>query len=297
MFFSGKTYRISKKFCNFLSIQPATYNTQIGTKQAHEVFNKFYTKPEVSKFCVETFTSNIQVQKEDLIIEPSAGGGVFIKPLKNITCYKIFIDIAPENEQVKQYDFLAWKPTNTIGKIHVIGNPPFGKQSSLCLKFIKHAAKFADSISFILPLSFKKQHLLSKIPKNFHMLHETIIEKNAFTYNGVNFKLPTVFQIWKKENVERIEPEKEEPKGFTFVKQAKANIAITRVGSQTGIIKLNHQVSIIGLSKSTHWFIKADEHLFKLLSTIQQLKCESVEWVIGPKSLSKTELTSLLNKK
>ena len=195
VFFSGKTYRISKKFCNFLSIQPATYNTQMGTKQAHEVFNKFYTKPEVSKFCVETFTSNIQVQKEDLIIEPSAGGGVFIKPLKNITCYKIFIDIAPENEQVKQYDFLAWKPTNTIGKIHVIGNPPFGKQSSLCLKFIKHAAKFADSISFILPLSFKKQHLLSKIPKNFHMLHETIIEKNAFTYNGVNFKLPTVFQI------------------------------------------------------------------------------------------------------
>ena len=78
VFFSGKSYRISKKFCNFLSIQPATYNTQMGTKQAHEVFNKFYTKPEVSKFCVETFTSNIQVQKEDLIIEPSAGGGVFI---------------------------------------------------------------------------------------------------------------------------------------------------------------------------------------------------------------------------
>jgi hypothetical protein len=41
-----------------------------------------------------------------LIIEPSAGNGSFIKPLKEIKCNKIFIDIAPESDQIDLANFL-----------------------------------------------------------------------------------------------------------------------------------------------------------------------------------------------
>jgi hypothetical protein len=39
-------------------------------------------------------------------VEPSAGNGSFIKTLKKIKCNKIFLDIAPENKQIKQANFL-----------------------------------------------------------------------------------------------------------------------------------------------------------------------------------------------
>jgi len=48
----------------------------------------------------------IKIKEQDLIVEPSAGDGSFIKVLKKINCNKIFLDIAPENKQIKQANFL-----------------------------------------------------------------------------------------------------------------------------------------------------------------------------------------------
>jgi len=189
---------VNKLFFNFLVLHSKPHNiekTQNTKTKGLRSLDKFYTKPEISDLCVNVLSSNVKIKDRDLIVEPSAGNGSFIKALKKFNCNKIFLDIAPENKQIKQANFLEWQPPKIKGKIHVIGNPPFGKQSSLCLKFIKHAAKFADSVSFILPLSFKKQHLISKIPKNFHLVKEIVIEKNAFTFGGKSFDLPTVFQV------------------------------------------------------------------------------------------------------
>jgi hypothetical protein len=35
--------------------------------------DKFYTKPKVVKYCVNIFTANFPIQKQDSIIEPDAG--------------------------------------------------------------------------------------------------------------------------------------------------------------------------------------------------------------------------------
>jgi len=292
---SDKPRRVTKQFYKFLS-NYIKVEVNLNGKKENESLDKFYTKLEVSKSCVDVFTSNVKIKKQDLIIEPSAGDGNFIKSLKKINCNKIFLDIKPEGKQIKQANFLEWWPPEISGRIHVIGNPPFGKQSSLCLKFIKHASKFANSVSFILPLSFKKQSLISKMPKSFHLVKELIIEKNAFTYDGRNFNLPTVFQIWQRQEKLRADPLKESAKGFSFVDQSQANIAITRVGAHAGKIWLNSETNLLELSKTTHFFIKSDENLVNLLKPGKQIKCESVNWVVGPKSLAKTELISILNK-
>jgi len=65
-------------------------------------------------------------------------------------------------------------------------------------------------------------------------------------------------------------------KGFSFVDQSQANIAITRVGAHAGKIWLNSKTNLLELSKTTHFFIKSDENLVNLLKPGKQIKCESV---------------------
>jgi hypothetical protein len=89
---------------------------------------------------------------------------------------------------------LEWKPPKTSGKIHVIGNPPFGKQSSLCHKFIKHASTFADSISFILPATFNKAFMFNKVPLNLQL----VLSKDLGSKSCFNTNANCVFQIWQK---------------------------------------------------------------------------------------------------
>ena len=72
-----------------------------------------------------------------------------------------FYDIAPEHPAIEQLNFLNFDESILDGKYktHIIGNPPFGRQSSMAIQFIKKCCSFADSISFILPKSFKKESM------------------------------------------------------------------------------------------------------------------------------------------
>ena len=42
----------------------------------------------------------MELDKNDLIIEPSAGNGSFIKGIKSLTNNFIFFDIEPDNEEI-----------------------------------------------------------------------------------------------------------------------------------------------------------------------------------------------------
>jgi len=169
--------RINKEFYSFLKILHKR-----ETVSEIKKLDKFYTKPEIADFCVVVFKKYFNIKKNDIIIEPSAGNGSFFKSLNNMDCKKYYFDIAPENHQIVAQDFLKYTLLKKNYKIHVIGNPPFGKQSSTAVKFIQHAASFADSISFILPKSFRKESLKSKVPLNFHLMHEEELPPNSFFF-------------------------------------------------------------------------------------------------------------------
>ena len=91
----------------------------------------------------------------------------------------------------------------TFSKIHIIGNPPFGRQSSLVIKFIKKSITFCDSISFILPKSFKKDSLKKHFPLNFHLINEFDLPKKSFLIDNKEHDVPCVFQIWIKKDIYR----------------------------------------------------------------------------------------------
>ena len=133
----------------------------INDINANRLFDKFYTQPSVAETCINiTYKIIGENAKCYTYIEPSAGSGAFLDLLPLNT---LGIDIFPPEERIDilKMDFLQWNPEKSQN-IVVIGNPPFGKNASLALKFINHAARFASYIAFILPRTFEKQSMAIK---------------------------------------------------------------------------------------------------------------------------------------
>jgi len=101
-FFGDKKLRISKAFFNFLLLTLPAGNDTLTTS-----LDKYYTKLEVVEITVSSFLKAVEVAENDLIVEPSAGDGSFIQPLRFVNCRKIFLDIAPENSLIIPGNFLS----------------------------------------------------------------------------------------------------------------------------------------------------------------------------------------------
>lgn len=109
-----------------------------NTGLERNTLDKFYTKSEIVELCITTINEHLKIKKSDVIIEPSAGNGSFSKPLKDMFKNVIALDLAPEDSAIIKQDFFDFDPKSYEGKtIHIIGNPPFGRQSSIAKKFIK----------------------------------------------------------------------------------------------------------------------------------------------------------------
>ena len=231
-----------------------------------------------------------------LVIEPSAGSGAFIAEIKRSTTLYRFYDVDPQHPDVIKCDFLSVDlGFERQHPVCFIGNPPFGRQSSLAIKFIRKCCTIAQFVCFILPSSFKKDSMRKHFPLNFHLLHESDIQENGFVIDGRTHNVPCVFQIWEKRDTERSVIAKEEPTGFTFVKkQENPDIAFRRVGVNAGAVYEDTE----GRSEQSHYFIKFDDELEReiCISSIRQLTYPSHN-TVGPKSISKQELTARLNEK
>jgi hypothetical protein len=260
--------------------------------------DKFYTNIDIVKMCVEYFKQHISINNNDLIIEPSAGDGAFIEQIKSMTsvvgCDYKFYDKEPHNEEIIQQDYLTLDiDVNQYNKIHIISNPPFGRQSSLAKKFIKKSCGFCDSISFILPKSFKKSSFQKSFQNNFHIVFQIDLPKKSFTINGIEHDVPCVFQIWKKEEFNRPHNIIIDPYHFIFVKKDEnPDVSFRRVGANAG----KFDISISNKNIQSHYFIKLlngktiDENMDILKSITFEFNN-----TVGPKSISKQELIIRMN--
>lgn len=258
--------------------------------------DKYYTKDVVVEKCIDVLKKTIEINEDDLIIEPSAGNGSFIQGIKSLTKNNLFYDLEPENEEITKQDYLLYDygdVKKTFKKIHILGNPPFGRQSSLAIKFIKKSCEFCDSISFILPKSFKKDSLKKTFPLKFHLVYEIDLPEKSFLVDGVEHDVPCIFQVWEKKTTNRVVNEKLEPLNFVFVKKTEnPDISFRRVGVNAGKVDKKIEEKSI----QSHYFIKftngksIDENLEKLSSITYDFNN-----TVGPKSISKQELICKFN--
>lgn len=260
--------------------------------------DKYYTKDTVVESCLDHVKTYLQIESNDLIIEPSAGNGSFISGIKSITNNCKFYDLEPDNVEIVKQDYLLYdyndiKNSSAYSKIHVIGNPPFGRQSSLAIKFIKKSCEFCDSISFILPKSFKKDSLKKTFPLHYHLVFEVDLPDKSFLVDGQEHDVPCIFQIWVKKLTYRAVTEKVEPVNFMFVEKTdNPDISFRRVGVNAGTI----DQSIDDKSVQSHYFIKFTNGK-SLTDNMTSLSTITYDFnnTVGPKSISKQELILKFN--
>lgn len=251
--------------------------------------DKFYTKSHVSLHLINVWKEKVLLtDNNSLIIEPSAGNGSFYNILKqsfNVVAY----DIKPENEEIIKQDFLSLDIPNNC---HIIGNPPFGRQSSLAKKFIKKSCEHALSVSFILPKSFKKESYQRSFPLNYHLIHSEDLPRNSFTIDKKEYDVECVFQIWLRRDYDR-EVELEEEPLFDFVKKGEGvDFAIRRVGVNAGKISTN----ILDANIQSNYFIKIREDVDVFEERYLSNVTFSHNNTVGPRSISKRELIKEINK-
>jgi hypothetical protein len=185
------------------SSQPVnTRPTQMTTAEAvrEEGLDKFYTIPSISEKCLASIGSCYKWSDWGLVIEPSAGNGSFLTRIP--TSKRLGIDISPEHEDIIKQDFLTYSPPSNIGKILVVGNPPFGRVSSLAIKFFNHASKWADVIAFIIPRTFRRVSVHNKLNTNFHLVFDEEIPMEPCSFSPP-MMVKCCFQIWEKQETKR----------------------------------------------------------------------------------------------
>lgn len=163
--------------------------------------DKFYTIPAISEKCLERIGARYKWSDWGLVIEPSAGNGSFFTQIPPVS-KKLGIDISPEHKDVIKQDFLTYNPPTDAGRILIVGNPPFGRVSSLAIKFFNHAANWADVIAFILPRTFRRVSVQNKLNPRFHLAFDEDIPMEPCSFSPP-MMAKCCFQIWEKRGTER----------------------------------------------------------------------------------------------
>jgi len=256
-------------------------------------YDQFYTKMDVSENCLNKMT--IDINNFDIVIEPSAGTGsfnkAFIKKFPNYIGKYISYDIEPKYKGIIKQNYLKLDISNLKNKkVLVLGNPPFGRNSSFAKKFIKKSCKFATVIAFILSASFKKETMNKSFDLNFHCEQEFEIESNAFIVENKEHNVDCIFQVWKKgETKRKLKSRKYISDNFKYVKRDSKDVdfVFRRVGVKAGTASRNFDSA----SQSNH-FIKLNKEISK--SDIDDLiiQINKINWNnnMNYKSISKPEI-------
>ena len=245
--------------------------------------DQFFTNDDVVDKCL----LSLDLLSYDIIVEPSAGSGSFYFKIEHKN--KIAYDIEPKFSETICYDFLETEPLLDRGKILVVGNPPFGKNSSLAVKFFNHASSFADTIAFILPRTFRKPAIINRLDEYFHLVEETILQKKSFhTPDDKLYDVPCVWQVWEKQNNIREKIiVRMEHKDFMFVERKEADFLIQRVGGGAGIVTKN-----MNKKEPAYYNIKASEKVYNVFKKIDWTKSSKYDTAGNP-SLSKGDIIEM----
>jgi hypothetical protein len=265
--------------------------------------DQFYTNLDIAEKCYELLNKYIDVSIYDKILEPSAGKGSFFNLLPEMK--REGIDLDPKCKDVKKMNFFDYSYDNNL-KYLVIGNPPFGRVSSIAIKFFNKAAEFADVIAFIIPRTFMKTSIHNKLDLNFELIYNEILplEPCCFTPK-MNAKC--CFQIWKKTNTPRkiiklelthsdfefisfgpkdINNQPTVPKNYDF--------AILAYGGKCGKIKIGDLSKL--RPKSWHW-IKSNIDIKELIKRFNTLDYSDCENTVRQNSIGKAEIIQLYKNK
>lgn len=292
-----------------------------------QIYDKFFTNQQTVKQVLE----HLNLENYDLIIEPSAGNGSFLRSLPKST---LAFDLVPERRGILKMNWLEAK--NAVGgtdpslyikdkqevfcsngeKVLVVGNPPFGANSQLAADFVKESAKIADTIAFVMPLSFRKASQVKRLPNNFEVVINEPVKNNKFVFWGKQrLTVPSTILILKrlpfgalrKDTAEK-QPEMFDwiprryagkvENGALFLNEEAFDAMIVRVGGRAGQLVKKAEITKNGFKYNYFIKIKEGYSLDDLEARISERQSEIREianQTTGARSLSMAEIVAALN--
>jgi len=272
------------------------------SKQNENGLDQFYTNTNIALKCYNKLTELININDFDIHLEPSAGSGSFLNIMDDTK--KIGLDIEPKEKGIQKMDFFEYKPEEDK-KYLVLGNPPFGKVSSMAVKFFNKSAEFADCIAFIIPRTFKRVSIQNQLDLNFSLIYNEDLPLKPCCFTP-SMDAKCCFQIWKKTNKrEKINYDKTH-KDFTFSKlgpkDAKGqptppknvDFVMKAYGSNCGEIKETELENL--RPKSWHW-IKSNINKNELKKRFESLDYSISKDTVRQDSIGQQEVIYLYKSK
>ena len=252
--------------------------------------DQFYTNPDLARQYADRVIA-VYGPAVDCFVEPAAGHGAFVHPLRQAGKPVIALDLFPQGEDIRQGDFLRDNLWPADGKIAVVGNPPFGKNSSLAVKFFNRAAERADLIAFILPRTFRKHSIHRRLNPYFVLQVDEDVPDYAFVKDSKPYDVPCAWQVWEYQMQRR--PEVATPEVSHIIRYVTdprdSDFAMRRVGFYAGQVKTPPEWDLQTLSPSAHYFLQS------VRPDAQEL-LRDIDWravcqaTAGSRSLSKHEI-------
>ena len=272
--------------------QEQSSTAQLKTARSVEL-DQFYTRADVAGRYMRQVLQRWPASGV-LFVEPSAGAGAFLRPLLANKRQVRAMDIDPTTEDVECLDFLNTTEvfTGDHEAVVVVGNPPFGKNASMAVKFFNHAAQYADEIAFIVPRTFRKVSIQKRLHLNFHRTFDENVQPYAFLLNGCLHDVPCAWQIWTRHNTLRVPPQPPPVDHLiSYTQPESATFAMRRVGFYAGKVSTD---DIGSLSQSTHYFM--NEMSAGVMDIMRHIEwTDVVAQTAGVRSLSKTEIAFKLH--
>lgn len=226
-------------------------------------------------------------------LEPSAGEGAFVEAMaRSAPGSRVdALDVDPKHPRVRQGDFFDEQVApGTV----VFGNPPFGKNAKLAVRFFNHAAQTASVIAFIVPRTFEKSSIQNRLDSRFELASQVALDPNSFHFESERVSVPCVFQVWSRLPEGQHRPIIHAPTthpDFHFLKTPDgAGFAFQRVGVAAGRTK---DLDAKHLAPPSHYFLAPRPGL---LADVLRARLDSIDWspikqrTAGNPSISKGEL-------
>lgn len=175
----------------------------------------------------------------------------------------------------------------------VIGNPPYGKNSNLAVKFTNKALELADLVVFVGPRTLSESaSIYNRIDAAAELITCVKLPEDTF-----NIPIFTSYYVWKKSDTIRPKltqyNKKDLEPDLVLTTPDQANVCVGRVGAgPAGKVFVDR---FDRRSPNSHYFFKAED-----LSVIERLKILEPEFItasrngiVSTPSLSLTDLVEI----
>jgi hypothetical protein len=263
------------------------------------VDDRYFIQPAVAagvaKWIKKTLKSNKIIVSR--VEDPCAGSGEMARHFANVTSYDLTPEPNDHGVTITARDFLTHTQDHEPGLLMVM-NVPYGRNSSGAIKFINHAAKFADTVAVLVPSTWARDHNMvsRRVDKCFHLVDQALLPQNSFyapDTGGTIHDVPSAVQVWVRKSYPRPAPTRVTSSKWFTAKQNKGvvlntqpDLAIRRVGYVGEVITNGFD----DLTEAGWWFINITRDKRRVKRAFASIDWTTYGARMGPQSINKAEL-------